>query len=122
VTSNANAVAQYATQVALNSVEETAAFQAMTRAAYRERRDVIVEGLNDDRPADADAARGLLRHGRHPHDRPDENVAGALLLEKARVAVVPGTDFGAPGFVRMSYACSLAQVRTALERIAEVVA
>ncbi|MFO8149444.1 MAG: pyridoxal phosphate-dependent aminotransferase [Trueperaceae bacterium] len=122
VTSNANAVAQYATQVALNSVEETAAFQAMTRGAYRERRDVIVAGLN---------AMGLPTPT--PHGAfyvmadtrgidPDENVAGAVLLERARVAVVPGTDFGAPGFVRMSYACSLDQVRTALERIAGVLA
>ncbi len=122
VTSNANAVAQYATQVALNSVEETAAFQAMTRGAYRERRDVIVAGLN---------AMGLPTPT--PHGAfyvmadtrsidPDENVAGAELLERARVAVVPGTDFGAPGFVRMSYACSLDQVRTALARIAAVLA
>ena len=46
VTSNANAVAQYATQVALNEQELTAAFQARTRAAYLERRDVLVRGLN----------------------------------------------------------------------------
>jgi aspartate aminotransferase len=122
VTSNANAVAQYATQVALNSVEETAAFQAMTRAAYRERRDVIVEGLNAiGLPTPTPQGAFYVMADTRTID-PDENVAGALLLEKARVAVVPGTDFGAPGFVRMSYACSLAQVRTALERIAEVVA
>lgn len=122
VTSNANAVAQYATQVALNSVEETAAFQAMTRAAYRERRDVIVAGLNAmGLPTPTPQGAFYVMADTRGID-PDENAAGAMLLERARVAVVPGTDFGAPGFVRMSYACSLDQVRTALERIAEVVA
>jgi len=120
VTSNANAIAQYATQVALNSVEETAAFQAMTRAAYRERRDVIVEGLNAiGLPTPTPQGAFYVMADTRSID-PDENVAGAVLLDRARVAVVPGTDFGAPGFVRMSYACSLDQVRTALARIAEV--
>jgi aspartate aminotransferase len=122
VTSNANAIAQYATQVALNSVEETAAFQAMTRAAYRERRDVIVEGLNAiGLPTPTPQGAFYVMADTRSID-PDENVAGDVLLDRARVAVVPGTDFGAPGFVRMSYACSLDQVRTALARIAEVLA
>jgi len=121
VTSNANAVAQYATQVALNEVDATAAFQAMTREAYRERRDALVAGLN---------ALGLstpMPHGAFyaltdvRSIDPDETVAATVLLERARVAVVPGTDFLAPGFVRLSYACSIEQVRNALERIAAVV-
>jgi aspartate aminotransferase len=121
VTSNANAIAQYATQVALNEVEATAAFQAMTRAAYRERRDVLVAGLNDlglptPMPHGAFYAMTDVRG-----IDPDETVAATALLEQARVAVVPGTDFLAPGFVRLSYACSIDQVRSALERIAAVV-
>jgi aspartate aminotransferase len=121
VTSNANAIAQYATQVALNEVDATAAFQAMTRAAYRERRDVLVAGLNDlglptPMPHGAFYAMTDVRG-----IDPDETVAATALLEQARVAVVPGTDFLAPGFVRLSYACSIDQVRSALERIAAVV-
>ncbi len=121
VTSNANAIAQYATQVALNEVEATAAFQAMTRAAYRERRDVLVAGLNDlglptPMPHGAFYAMTDVRS-----IDPDETTAATVLLEQARVAVVPGTDFLAPGFVRLSYACSIEQVRSALERIAAVV-
>ncbi len=121
VTSNANAIAQYATQVALNEVDATAAFQAMTRAAYRERRDVLVAGLNElglptPMPHGAFYAMTDVRG-----IDPDETVAATVLLEQARVAVVPGTDFLAPGFVRLSYACSIDQVRSALERIAAVV-
>jgi aspartate aminotransferase len=121
VTSNANAIAQYATQVALESVEATAAFQAMTRAAYRERRDLLVAGLNDlglptPMPHGAFYAMADLRT-----IDPDETVAATVLLEQARVAVVPGTDFLAPGFARLSYACSTEQVGEAVERIAAVV-
>ena len=121
VTSNANAIAQYATQVALNEVDATAAFQAMTRAAYRERRDVLVAGLNDlglptPMPHGAFYAMTDVRS-----IDPDETAAATVLLEQARVAVVPGTDFLAPGFVRLSYACSIEQVRSAVDRIAAVV-
>lgn len=45
------------------------------------------------------------------------------LLEKKRVACVPGTAFGpsGEGFVRCSYATSLRQIKVAVERIAEFV-
>lgn len=41
------------------------------------------------------------------------------LIEDARVAVVPGAAFCAPGFVRLSYATSQANIETGLARIAE---
>ena len=93
----------------------------MTRSAYRERRDLLVAGLNDlglptPMPHGAFYAMADLRA-----IDPDETVAATVLLEQARVAVVPGTDFLAPGFARLSYACSTDQVRAAVERIAAVV-
>ena len=47
----------------------------------------------------------------------DESKAAIRLLEQAHVGVVPGTDFEAPGQVRMSYATSLENIHKALERI-----
>jgi aspartate/methionine/tyrosine aminotransferase len=41
------------------------------------------------------------------------------LLEAARVAVVPGSAFFAPGFVRLSYATSLANIEKGLDRMAQ---
>jgi aspartate aminotransferase len=41
------------------------------------------------------------------------------LLEEGRVAVVPGSGFGAPGFVRLSYACSMDDIRGGVDRMAE---
>jgi aspartate aminotransferase len=43
-----------------------------------------------------------------------------MLLEKAEVAVVPGSAFGAPGHVRLSFACGLDTLERAVERIAAV--
>ncbi|HOJ77847.1 MAG TPA: pyridoxal phosphate-dependent aminotransferase [Bacillota bacterium] len=40
-----------------------------------------------------------------------------VLLEKANVAVVPGTGFGAPGYIRLSYATSMEKIEKGLERI-----
>jgi aspartate aminotransferase len=40
------------------------------------------------------------------------------LLEAARVAVVPGSAFFAPGFVRLSYATSMTNIEEALSRMA----
>ncbi|MGG3923191.1 aminotransferase class I/II-fold pyridoxal phosphate-dependent enzyme, partial [Geobacillus thermodenitrificans] len=41
----------------------------------------------------------------------------AALLEEAKVALVPGSGFGAPDNVRLSYATSLDALETAVERI-----
>ena len=41
------------------------------------------------------------------------------LIEGARVAVVPGSAFGAPGFVRLSYATSMKNVEEGVRRMAE---
>ncbi len=41
------------------------------------------------------------------------------LVEEARVAVVPGSGFGAPGHVRLSYACSMANIKEGVRRLHE---
>jgi aspartate aminotransferase len=43
------------------------------------------------------------------------------LLERARVATVPGSAFGTPGYLRFSYAASLSDIDTALAQIAAAV-
>lgn len=46
----------------------------------------------------------------------------AWLLDEAHVAVVPGSAFGAPGHMRLSYAVSVEQIDRALARIASALA
>ena len=48
----------------------------------------------------------------------DDMELTALLLEQAKVAVVPGSSFGAEGFLRLSYATSEALIREGVARIA----
>lgn len=44
------------------------------------------------------------------------------LLDIGKIAVVPGTGFGAPGFVRLSYATSMDNIVRGLERMGEALA
>jgi aspartate aminotransferase len=41
------------------------------------------------------------------------------LVEVGKVAVVPGSGFGAPGFVRLSYATSMANIESGVDRLAK---
>jgi aspartate aminotransferase len=50
----------------------------------------------------------------------DDLALAEHLLDKAGVATVPGTAFGAPDHLRLSFACSLETLKDAVERIARV--
>lgn len=45
-----------------------------------------------------------------------------VLLEEAKVAVVPGEAFGAPGYLRLSFALADAELAEGLERIGKLIA
>jgi aspartate aminotransferase len=121
VTSGAASIAQYATIAALNDFEKTQAFIDMTKKAYVERRDVLVEGLNKlglETPKPKGAF--YVMTDTTAIDK-DEEKAATMMLERAHVGVVPGTDFNAPGFVRMSYATSMENIHKALERFKKLI-
>jgi aspartate aminotransferase len=128
-TTNPTAVSQEAAIAALTGSRDD--FMKM-RAAFEERRNRMVEGLRSlpgvkcRMPDGAFYAfadvRGLygLRAGDKVLES-DEDIA-FWLLDTAHVAAVAGTPFGAPGYIRFSYACSketidegLAAVRRAIE-------
>ena len=44
-----------------------------------------------------------------------------FLLNEADVAVVPGTAFGAPGYIRLSFACSMEELKESLRRMKRAV-
>jgi len=44
-----------------------------------------------------------------------------FLLEEAKVAVVPGAEFGADGYIRISYATSMEEIKKGVDRIEEAV-
>jgi len=91
-------------------------------ATYRRRRDLLVNSLN--------AIPGMACHlpGGAFYAFPNISSFGLsseefadVMLEKANVALLPGSNFGSQGegFVRMVYASSEANIQLALERIAE---
>jgi aspartate aminotransferase len=51
----------------------------------------------------------------------DDDAFAEYLLVEAGVAVVPGSGFGAPGHVRLSFACSMQTLEEALRRIGRAV-
>ena len=51
----------------------------------------------------------------------DDNAFAEFLLANAGVAVVPGSGFGAPNHMRISFACSMETLKDALNRIAAAV-
>jgi len=94
--------------------------------AFKQRHDFVVAGLNaipgiSCLPgagtfyafADVSSAMGALGCR-------DDNEFAELLLNDAGVAVVPGSGFGAPGHVRLSFACSMQTLEKAMDRIARI--
>src|SRR6185436_18019149 len=67
-------------------------------------------------------ASGLV--GKRAGDRTiaDDVQLAMWLLEDARVATVPGTAFGAPGYLRLSYATSQELIEEGVRRIAQAAA
>ncbi len=113
-TSNANSVAQWA---AVAAITGSYAFIEASRQAFQRRRDRIVAGLNaQGLPTPTpQGAFYVLSDTTSLH--PDELEAGRIILEGANVAVVPGTDFAAPGRVRLSYATSMKNIEEVLRRL-----
>jgi aspartate aminotransferase len=52
----------------------------------------------------------------------DDHTFAEFLLEKAGVAGVPGSGFGAPGHIRFSFAVSMQTLEQALARIGKALA
>lgn len=93
-------------------------------AAFRERRDVIVDGLNRIPGFRCAQPAGAFYVFPNVEDTGMSSKAVAdYLLEEAGVAVLGGAGFGryGQGYVRLSYANSIANIQRALERIEQAV-
>lgn len=129
VTSNPTSIAQYAGVAALDGPQE---FLAEWRAAFMSRRDVIVAGLNSIPGFKCRMPQGAFYvfpniSGLYGKKTPagkeltsGDDVAD-YLLESKGVAVVPGSGFGTPDFVRFSYATSMDAINEGVRRIREAV-
>jgi aspartate aminotransferase len=120
ITSNPCSVSQVAAAAALDGDQSC---MATMLKAYKARSDYIVGALNDipgfecregegafyafPKITEAMAAKGL---------ETDADLV-KLVLEHGDVVMVPGTPFGAPGYVRLSFACSIEELEKAVDRI-----
>jgi aspartate aminotransferase len=122
-TSNACSISQKAATAALAG--DQACVATMNRA-FKDRHDFVVAGLND-LPgvsclpgagtfyAFADVSKAIAGLGCR-----DDHEFAEILLNAGGVAVVPGSGFGAPGHIRLSFACGLPTLAKALERMRRV--
>ena len=124
-TSNPCTISQAASVTALAGDQNCIA--EMTHA-FRERHDFVVGALNEingiecapgagtfyafPNVAGAIAAKGVA----------DDTELCSMLLNEAEVALVPGSAFGAPGYLRLSFATDLDTLKEAIRRIRRLLA
>ena len=123
-TSNAPAIAQYATIAALQGRRED--LDQMVDE-FSARRRIMVDGLNAIPGVGCRMPEGAFYafpnveglYGKHTATGvlTDDIAVASFLLDEARCAVVPGSAFGAPGFIRLSYATSQTLIREGLSRM-----
>lgn len=118
-TSNPTSFAQAGAVAALTGPQEAVARMA---AAFEERRNFIVDRLNaipGIRCVKPDGAFYVFPNvsGLLSERLPDGDALAKHLLSEAKVGVVPGSGFGAPQYVRLSYATSMEQIEKGLDRI-----
>jgi aspartate aminotransferase len=125
-TSNPTSISQYAAEAALNGSQQCIADMMVH---FKQRHDYVVDRLNKMPGVNClstdgtfyvfpsvigliDAIDGVN----------DDLELAEYLIEKAGVALVPGSAFGSPGFARISIATSMENLSNALDRIEKVIA
>jgi aspartate/methionine/tyrosine aminotransferase len=126
-TSNVADVCQRAALAAVSG--DLSAMSAM-RQVFDRRRRLLHAGLNDIpgvscvEPEGAfyafPSVTGVLGRSVKGHRPTSSLELAAVLLDEARVAVVPGEAFGSPGYARLSYALADDQLREGVRRLAVV--
>jgi aspartate aminotransferase len=124
-TSNPCSIAQYAAQAALDG--DQSLLKGMCDI-FKERHDYVYQALNAMNGVDCLPSDGTFYSFPsfqvvidRMDDIEDDVQLSQLLLEKAEVAVVPGSAFGSPGYLRLSYATDMTSLEKALSRISAAI-
>ena len=127
-TSNPNSIAQYATVAALSGGY---AEIEMMRKAFMERRNYMVERMNKINGVSVKLPAGAFYVMMNISKLKGKEVFGIKIntsddfslafLEGEKVAVVPGSGFGADDFVRWSYATGMENIKKGLDRLEDMV-
>ncbi|MCI5936770.1 MAG: pyridoxal phosphate-dependent aminotransferase [Eubacterium sp.] len=124
-TSNPNSIAQKAALEALTGPQDKVKEMV---AEFGKRRDYIYSRIQALPYVKCVEPKGAFYTFIRVEDTFDMNYKGekvgdvsrfaSILLEDYNVAVIPCTDFGFPGYIRLSYAISMEQIEKGLDRIA----
>ncbi|HXX43687.1 MAG TPA: pyridoxal phosphate-dependent aminotransferase [Candidatus Acidoferrales bacterium] len=119
-TSNPTSIAQYAAMAAMTGSMESV---PVMLAEYARRRERIVAGLRAIPGVTCTAPAGAFYVFPNVSACFNSSMSSAAevakqLLEREHVALVPGEGFGAPGFLRLSYATSMDRIDEGLRRMA----
>jgi aspartate aminotransferase len=120
-TSNPTSIAQIAAQAALEGDQGSVREQCKV---FKQRHDFVYTRLNQLKGVKCLPAQGTfyvfptMEGVIAGIDGVDEDIALAeYFLEKAGLAMVPGSAFGAPGYMRLSFATSLDNLKRAMDRL-----
>lgn len=128
ITSGASSIAQKAATAAINS---DGSYPEQMRKAFEKRRNFMVEALSKIKGFNTNVPQGAFyifpeisyffgkTDGKTTIKNSDD--FAMFILNNAHVAIVPGSAFGAPDYIRFSYAASDEQLKEATERIAKAV-
>jgi aspartate aminotransferase len=120
-TSNAAAPSQYAALAALTNRDAADASIAEMVAEFRRRRDAVVALVREQPALEIVEPEGafylFVRVGGDDPARDDGAVFSRRLLEEHDVAIVPGSAFLTPGWVRVSYAAPINDVLEGTRRL-----
>jgi len=119
-TSNPASISQWAALAALEG--DQSCITEMVKA-FKQRHDYLVEALNEVPGMKCIAGDGTFYTFANIDELISQKGASSdvelceMILNEAKVALVPGTAFGAPGHCRFSFACSLDTLKEAVKRI-----
>lgn len=120
VTSNTTSISQVAALAAIQSADADA---SQMRDAFETRRDLMVSLLREiegiDFPVPDGAFYVFVDVSEYFNERyPDSEAVARMMLADHHVAVIPGSAFGDDRCIRLSYACSEANIRDGVARVA----
>ena len=119
-TSNPCSISQAAAVAALDGDQSPVVEMAN---AYKQRHDYLVAALNDIQGFECRSGEGTfyafpkIANTLKARGMETDVELVELLLSKADVACVPGSAFGAPDYLRLSFACSMETLQDAVKRI-----
>lgn len=119
-TSNPTSISQVAAQAALEGDQSRL---AEMNTAFKQRHDFVLAELNKIDGVDCIASDGTFyifpdfSRVMKKMNIADDVTLASKILEEAEVALVPGSAFGSPGHMRISFATDMESLQKALERI-----